>query len=196
MKKKTILATILCALIMTGCAGGADVDFVSGEDDADYIVDAEENASFDVEEPSDEDVIPEEDDDTYDAEIQGGENFDGEYDEGELDDDMLEGQMLTAGNINELVGIWYEADVLDSRTLTIDANGNWTLEYRGGGALYGTVEITEEEMPDETINYWYTFLDEEGDVWDGVAVPDEGVQDDLYFGQGGEPHFVRAGGEG
>ncbi len=179
MKKKTILATILCALIMTGCGGNAvEQPFVPGEVDDDVVVD-EDNVDVD---PVD-DII---DDDTYDSEIQGGENVDGDLD----DDVVYEGQMLTAGNVNELVGTWYEADVLDARTLTISEDGSFTLEYRGGGALYGTIEVTEEENPDGTTTYWYMFLDQEGEVWEGLAVPDEGIEDDLYFGQGGDPHFV------
>ncbi len=161
MKKKTVLATILCTLFaVAGCGNAATAN--SGNNG---------NSGADTQNESDapapEIDIPDED------ESQGSEE-----------------------NLNDLVGTWYEADVLDSRTLIIDQSGNFTLEYRGGGALYGTIEVTTEVMPDDTETYWYTFFDQEGEVWEALAIPDEGIQDDLYFGQGGEPHFVKADSDG
>jgi len=157
MKKKTVLATILCTLFaVAGCgnAGQADTD-AGGNSGADVRVETE----VPVDEP---------------------------------DDSGLESQSLAEGDIAALVGTWYEADALDSRTLVIDENGAFTLEYAGGGALYGTIEITTEINPDDTESYWYTFYDQEGEIWESVCIPDEGIQDDMYFGQGGDPHFVRA----
>ena len=171
MKKKTILATVLCALIMTGCGGNTEQPFVAGEDYPEEVeVDTEEvNAGENTED------------------VSAGEAEE-EYPDAE--DEGLESQMLTPGNISELAGTWYEADVLDARTLTISEDGSFSLEYRGGGTLYGNITIEEEETPDGEINYIYSFYDEGGDIWESLAIPDEGIGDDLYFGQGGEPHFV------
>ena len=155
MKKKTVLATILCTLFaLAGCGNAAQADA-----DADADVTPVVDVQTEIDEP---------------------------------DDSELESQPLAEGDIAALMGTWYEDGALDSRTLIIDEDGAFTLEYAGGGALYGTIEITTEVMPDDTESYWYTFYDQEGEIWEAVCIPDEGVQDDLYFGQGGDPHFIRA----
>ncbi len=99
--------------------------------------------------------------------------------------------VTTPVSVDGIVGMWYEADALDPRTLIINGDGSFELDYKGGGAMYGTVEVTAEEHPDGSESYWYTFLDQEGEVWESFGVED-GVQTDLYSGQDGELHFVLA----
>ena len=167
MKKKIILATVLSTILaLTGCGAGAGAGNDAGNTPA-----GSEITSGEVTEDVNSDAPA-------------------EVSEGELDDSELEGQMLTPGNTSELVGVWYETDCLDSRTLTISPDETFELVFPGGGALRGHIEITEETNPDDTVSYWYTFYDEGGDVWESLAIPDEGIVDDLYFGQSGDPHFV------
>ena len=113
MKKRLVLATILCtlaALMITGC--GAIVD--------DSLADKEE---YSVEEDNDD-----EDDD---------------WDDDDWDDDEY------VPSVDEIVGVWYEQDALDPRTLFVYDDWTFSLQYQGGGSLDGTVEITEEEHPDD-----------------------------------------------
>ena len=118
MKKKTVLATILCTLFaVAGCGNAAQAD---ADADVTPVVDVQ----TEIDEP---------------------------------DDSELESQPLAEGDIAALMGTWYEDGALDSRTLIIDEDGAFTLEYAGGGALYGTIEITTEGLPDDTESYWYTF---------------------------------------
>jgi|GEM_PF-691017 len=167
MKKKIILATVLSTILaLTGCGAGAG----AGSDAGNTPAGSEITSG----------VVTEDVNSDAPAEVS----------EGELDDSELEGQMLTPGNTSELVGVWYETDCLDSRTLTISPDETFELVFPGGGALRGHIEITEETNPDDTVSYWYTFYDEGGDVWESLAIPDEGIVDDLYFGQSGDPHFI------
>jgi len=99
---------------------------------------------------------------------------------------------MPEADISDIVGVWNEADVLDSRTLTVNDDGSFTLEYRGGGAIIGNVKIEYSENPDGSQTVWFNFYDNGGDFWEGFQKPDELSINDLYAGNGGEPHFVRA----
>ena len=159
MKKRLVLATVLCTLFaFTGCGSETPADAGNTNDSG--------AAQTEDETPADETPA---------------------------DTDENGSDSAPSADMSDLAGTWFEADVLDSRTLIIAEDGSFTLEYRGGGALYGTVEVVAEENPDDTENYWYSFIDQEGDVWESVCIPDDGIQDDLYFGQGGDPHFIREG---
>lgn len=96
--------------------------------------------------------------------------------------------------ISDITGIWYEdgTTTLDPRTLTVNADGTFSLQYKGGGALNGTVKVTAEEHPDGTRTLWFNFYDEGGDLWTGFPESQTQVQNDLYSGQDGELHFFRA----
>ena len=61
----------------------------------------------------------------------------------------------TAGvqaDIQNIIGIWNEADVLDSRTLTVNADGTYELAYRGGGKQYGTVTVSTGQTANISAN--------------------------------------------
>ena len=94
--------------------------------------------------------------------------------------------------ITDIVGVWNEADVLDSRTLTVNEDGTFKLEYRGGGTLFGTVKVEYEDHPDGSQTAWFNFYEEDGKMWEGFQRSAELIMNDLYAGHGGEPHFVRA----
>lgn len=99
---------------------------------------------------------------------------------------------MPEADISDIVGVWNEADVLDSRTLTVNDDGSFRLDYRGGGAMIGDVKIEYSENPDGSPNVWFCFYDNGGDFWEGFRKPDEYPIIDIYAGNGGEPHFVRA----
>ncbi|MCR4649370.1 MAG: hypothetical protein K5776_09880 [Lachnospiraceae bacterium] len=109
----------------------------------------------------------------------------------EEDDDIEYENQPTEYGIYSIIGVYGEADTIDGRTLTIEEDGSYTLAYKGGGAQYGTVAVTEEETPDGNINYWFTFTDDAGEVWESFSMQEGvGVQTDLYSGQDGSLHFV------
>ena len=112
MKKKLILATVLSTILaLTGCGAGAGAGSDAGNTPA-----GSEITTGEVTEDVNSDAPA-------------------EVSEGELDDSELESQMLTPGNTSELVGVWYETDCLDSRTLTISPDETFELVFPGGGAL-------------------------------------------------------------
>ncbi|MBQ7514795.1 MAG: hypothetical protein IJS96_00815 [Schwartzia sp.] len=96
--------------------------------------------------------------------------------------------------IQDIVGQWYEAGAIDSRSLTIHADGTYKLTYREGGAAYGTVKVMYEEHPDGSRSPWYGFLEKDGTMWAAFAKPEAGEINDLWSGQDGAMHFVRGQG--
>lgn len=91
-----------------------------------------------------------------------------------------------SSDISPIVGTWNESDVLDPRTLTINSDGSFTCAYKGGGAIYGTVQISSH---DGSISY--IFNDNGGDVWGVMSVTTSDGQEILSDGQLGTLTFVR-----
>ena len=94
-----------------------------------------------------------------------------------------------SADIQGIVGTWYEADVLDSRTLTVKSDGTFELAYRGGGKQYGTVKAETAENPDGSTYIWYNFYETDGTFWAGFQKNGD-TQCDLYSGQDGAMHFT------
>lgn len=94
--------------------------------------------------------------------------------------------------IDFLTGTYYEVEVLDSRTLTVNSDGTYKLEYRGGGFIDGTVELIYEEYPDGTKGAWFMFYESDGAEWAGFPKDDGDYQKELLSGQDGEMHFVNS----
>ncbi len=92
----------------------------------------------------------------------------------------------------DIVGVWNETDVLDSRTLTVKTDGTYELEYRGGGVSTGTIKLEYEEYENGQKVAWFNFYEEDGNLWEGFHPSDTYPQSDLYAGQQGVPHFVRS----
>lgn len=67
------------------------------------------------------------------------------------------GTPLVRTEFNLIAGIWYEEGVLDSRTLTIDADGSYELAYRGGGKEYGNIKVEVQDIDGTHSNTWYKF---------------------------------------
>lgn len=116
-----------------------------------------------------------------------------------------------ASSIQPIAGVWREAGDPEPRVLTIYADGAYELVYPEGKA-FGTVRLTDEEHPDGSKSFWYSFYEEGGltledagseDPWYSAYASDnefwtafakvDGVstQTDLYSGQDGAMHFVR-----
>ena len=127
-------------------------------------------------------------------------NQDGSFDIGFVKSEYIaaiepydEGAYSPEPSFTDLVGVWYEADTLDSRTLTVNPDGTYKLEYRGGGASYGKVMIEYEEYNDGSRLAWYNFREDDGKLWEGFPSAEPNTHlTDIYAGQSGEPHFVRA----
>ena len=78
-------------------------------------------------------------------------------------------------SVSDVVSVWFE-DALDARTLTINEDGTFTLEYKGGGARYGTVTIDYEEFGDGTKRPWYHLCEDDGNIWLSFAGDMDGEQ--------------------
>ena len=94
--------------------------------------------------------------------------------------------------ITDIVGVWNEADVLDSRTLTVNADSTYKLEYKGGGTATGTIKLEYEEYENGQKVPWFIFYGEDGKIWEGFHPSENYPQTDLYAGQDGTVHFVRS----
>jgi hypothetical protein len=96
--------------------------------------------------------------------------------------------------IGDIAGVWFEdgEKALDPRTLTVSRDGTFVLEYKGGGAKNGKVVVETEAHPDGTETVWYSFYEEDDALWTGFQRTPEQPQEDLYSGQDGELHFIRA----
>lgn len=101
------------------------------------------------------------------------------------------GTANAAADIQGITGVWNEADTLDSRTLTVNADGTYVLAYKGGGSQFGTVKAETTENPDGSPCVWYNFYENVGILWEGFQKSGD-TQNDLYSGQDGAVHFVRA----
>ncbi|MBP5604993.1 MAG: hypothetical protein J6X60_05560 [Ruminiclostridium sp.] len=71
--------------------------------------------------------------------------------------------------ITDITGVWNEADAIDSRTLTVNEDGTFKLEYKNGGSLSGTVKIEYMEFPDGSRTPWFNFYEEDGTMWEGFS---------------------------
>ena len=89
-----------------------------------------------------------------------------------------------ASGVDVIAGTWYETDVLDSRTLTVNNDGSYELAYRGGGAAYGTVSVET----DDNGAVKYCFYEEDGTLW--AAFDCNERVSDLYSEDDGGLHFV------
>ena len=96
--------------------------------------------------------------------------------------------------VRDIAGVWFEdgEKALDPRTLTVNVDGTYVLDYKGGGYINGTVSVEVEEHPDGTETVWYSFYESDGNLWTGFQRTEEQPQNDLYSGQDGEQHFLRA----
>ena len=98
--------------------------------------------------------------------------------------------------VRDIAGTWNEDSekAADPRTLTVNVDGSYILDYPGGGYINGTVIVENESHPDGTETVWYSFYESDGRLWTGFQRSDEQPQTDLYSGQDGEQHFLRASG--
>ena len=87
-----------------------------------------------------------------------------------------------------IAGTWYETEVLDSRTLTINSDGSYELAYRGGGSAFGTVEPVVEDNGDGTSTVKYAFYESDGALWATFDCNERAS--DLYSEDDGGLHFV------
>lgn len=100
-------------------------------------------------------------------------------------------------SVASLAGKWYLADDIFENVLTITATddlyyGEWAYAYEGGGSRFGYILLEYDLNPDNTRNYWFTFYETNGDLWEAFAATGEIPLNDIYAGQQGSPHFVRA----
>ena len=91
-----------------------------------------------------------------------------------------------APDIAPIAGIWYENQELDPRTLTINSDGSFALQYRGGGSILGTIKAN-----DNNGEISYIFTDNGGDVWGVMSVSSADGKEVLSDGQLGTLSFFR-----
>lgn len=100
-----------------------------------------------------------------------------------------------SASVSDIAGTWYEQDALDPRTLTINEDGSFILEYKGGGARYGTVKIDYEVFGSGDKRPWYNlYQDEDEEPYFSFAGDMDGEQLTEVWdisAEGDEVHFRR-----
>ena len=98
--------------------------------------------------------------------------------------------------VEDFSGLWVLAENGDIQLyIFADATlygGIFTFVDADGTETTGTIAADSVEYPDGSVEYGYTFTTDGGDFWSTLYVGEESVGDDLYFGQSGDPHFVRS----
>lgn len=91
--------------------------------------------------------------------------------------EITEAAAVGTASVKDIAGIWYEKDALDTRTLTINEDGTFTLEYKGGGSRTGTVKIDHEEFGNGSMRPWYCLYEYgEDEAWCNFAGDMDGEQ--------------------
>lgn len=97
--------------------------------------------------------------------------------------------------VEDISGLWVLAEDGDARLqIFSDATlygGTFTFVDADGAETTGTITPDSAEHPDGSIEYSYTFTTDGGDFWSALFIGEEGVGEDLFFSQSGDPHFVR-----
>lgn len=86
-----------------------------------------------------------------------------------------------------IIGMWFEAGEMFPRTLVVSENGDFQLDYRGGGSLYGTVSA--ETANGET---WFCFYDEEHELWGRFRKAADSGMEELRPDNEDDPYFERS----
>ena len=114
-----------------------------------------------------------------------------EYGFYELQDPPVSGISIAA-----LSGTWYNPDKPNEQIMiTNDGDlysGSFTFTEENSDTINGSVRLEYGLNPDETRTYWYTFYKNDGTLWNAFGADGVIPLSDLYAGQSGEPHFVRA----
>ena len=78
--------------------------------------------------------------------------------------------------IKGIAGVWIEDTELDARVMTIEEDGTFTIEFRGGGAMYGTINfVVEDDKP------VFEFDLGAGDIMKVNSVEEPGKQEKIEF---------------
>lgn len=90
---------------------------------------------------------------------------------------------------SDLVGEWVETNSFNN-ILTVNDDATFSLKYEGGGTRSGIIKIDSEEHPDGSFTYWYSFYDNDNNLWTGFVCPEKPF-DEIYSEDEGGMKFVR-----
>ena len=78
--------------------------------------------------------------------------------------------------IKGIAGVWIEDTELDARVMKIEEDGSFTIEFRGGGAMFGTINfVVEDDKP------VFEFVLGYGDIMKVNSVAEPGKQEMIEF---------------
>ena len=100
-------------------------------------------------------------------------------------------------SVAALNGVWLSADDMAQTIVVTEGSdiyhGNYTYTDGGGNSTNGEVKLEYSLTPDSTEEYWYTFYNNDGSLWQAFGVTGDIPLDDIYGGQSGFPHYTRTG---
>lgn len=91
-----------------------------------------------------------------------------------------------ASYIKGIAGVWLEDTDLDPRVMTIEEDGSFKIEFRGGGAMFGKVKLVMDG--DKPV---LEFDMGEGDIMKVTSVAEPGKQEEITFDRDGFLSFKR-----
>ena len=173
MKKKLLMLALMgvfATATLTGCGDKDNADTKS-----------EEEKDDDKDEEKDDDKDEDRDADVPSRSAGSSDSYDYGIDEEEYLDQIL-GNWIEDEEDPLLLSIYCESGIYAYDCYTVD----------GELLDYGTLEMTYEEHPDDSVSLWYTLTSSDG--YEFVSFPvdlDDDYPMDLYTGQDGTGHFVR-----
>lgn len=98
-------------------------------------------------------------------------------------------------SVAALSGTWNDADKPGNQLVITDGadiyHGSFAFTDENG-TTEGVVKLEYLLNPDDTKSFWYTFYLNDGSFWNGFSVSGDIPLNDLYSGQDGALHLVRA----
>lgn len=211
MKKIAVLAMIISTLALTGCGKATeskkDIEISENETTTAAVtaeVTENEEPSTETTEETVEEITTEASEisettedsastpDESSTETSNGNNADQPNEYGYY---PVETPLYTSISVASLAGVWYDnASIANFLTIERDADdlyiGTWKYEYEGGGSRSGNIKL-EKMLDHDYDTLWFTFYEEDGELWQAFAATGDIPLNDIYAGQSGEPHFTR-----
>ena len=101
--------------------------------------------------------------------------------------------IATSISVASIAGTWTDVDSFEKLVITKGAdiyNGNFTFTDKNGKTISGYIKFEYSLKPDNTREYWYTFYESNGKLWNAFIAQSSIQLDYISAGQSGDPYFM------